>query len=211
MHLSEGILSGPVLVGGAAFAAVGVAAGLREMRDEDIPRTAVMTSVFFVASLVHVPIGPSSVHLILSGLCGILLGWRAFPALLVALFLQAILFGFGGLTVLGVNTFILAAPAAVFGAIARGWMRSHPDATHRAPLIAGAAAALAIACSGLLAAAALGLSQRSFIGAAGLIFAAHVPLMAVEGAITAGIAGFLLRVKPELLTDGGLSRTGPRE
>jgi cobalt/nickel transport system permease protein len=38
-----------------------------------------------VASLIHVPIGPSNAHLILNGLVGLLLGWGAFPAILVAL------------------------------------------------------------------------------------------------------------------------------
>ena len=44
-------------------------------------------------------------HLILNGLLGMLLGWAAFPSIFVALMLQAILFQYGGITVLGVNTF----------------------------------------------------------------------------------------------------------
>ncbi len=44
---------------------------------------------------------------------GLLLGWPAFPAILVGLFLQALLFQFGGLTVLGVNTFNVAVPAVL--------------------------------------------------------------------------------------------------
>ena len=35
-------------------------------------------------------------HLVLNGLMGLLLGWLAVPAILVALFLQALLFQFGG-------------------------------------------------------------------------------------------------------------------
>ncbi len=199
MHLSEGILSGPVLLGGAALAAAGTAAGLRAMRDEEIPRVSMLTTAFFVASLMHVPIGPGSAHLILSGLCGMLLGWRAFPAILVALLLQAVLFGFGGFTVLGVNLVILAGPAAVFGALARARLRRNATVARRAPLIAGAVAALSIASSGALAAAALGLSNRAFLGPAALILAAHVPVMIVEALITGGIAAFLLRVRPALL------------
>lgn len=199
MHLAEGILSGPVLLGGAALAATGAAVGLRAMRDEEIPRVAMLTTAFFVASLIHVPIGPGSVHLILSGLCGMLLGWRAFPAILVALLLQAVLFGFGGLTVLGVNLVILAGPAAVFGSIARARLKADSAAARRAPLIAGAVAAISIACSGALAALALGLSDRAFLAPAALILAAHVPVMIVEAVLSAGIAAFLMRVRPALL------------
>lgn len=50
------------------------------------------------------PIGFSSAHLILNGLLGVVLGWAAFPVIFVALLLQAVLFQFGGFTVLGVNT-----------------------------------------------------------------------------------------------------------
>lgn len=163
-----------------------------------------LTTVFFVASLIHVPIGPGSVHLILSGLCGLLLGMRAFPAILVALFLQAVLFGFGGLMVLGANTTILAGPAALLGAAARAWMNRSPAVARWAPLVAGGTAALSIASSGALAALALALSDRSFVGAAALLFAAHAPIIAVEAVITAGIAGFLMKVRPELLIEGGL-------
>ena len=68
---------------------------------------------FFVGSFVHVPIGLSSAHLILNGLLGAILGWAAFPAILTALLLQAVLFQFGGITVLGVNTFNVAGPAVL--------------------------------------------------------------------------------------------------
>lgn len=35
-----------------------------------------MTAAFFVASLIHVPIGPTSVHLLLNGLLGVVVGRR---------------------------------------------------------------------------------------------------------------------------------------
>ena len=113
MHIADGILSGPVLLGGAALAAGGVALGLRKLDYERVPQVAVLSSVFFVSSLIHAPVGPASMHLVLNGLTGVILGWAAFPAILVALFLQAVLFGYGGLTALGVNTLNMALPAVV--------------------------------------------------------------------------------------------------
>jgi cobalt/nickel transport system permease protein len=113
MHISEGVLSAPVLVAGAAITVVGCAVGLKKMDYDRIPQVAILSSTFFVASLVHVPIGPSSVHLLLNGITGLLLGWAAFPAILVALTLQSILFQFGGITALGVNTVNVVVPALV--------------------------------------------------------------------------------------------------
>ena len=88
MHLSEGIINSPwILGGGAVLACGGVAVGLRRLDDSHALRTAVLGSGFFVASLVHIPVLGTSVHLSLGGLLGIVLGWAAFPAVLVALIL----------------------------------------------------------------------------------------------------------------------------
>ena len=128
MHISEGVLSAPVLVTGAILSAAGVAIGLRKMSYDKIPQVAVLSSAFFVASLIHVPIGPSSAHLVLNGLLGILLGWMAFPSILVALALQALLFQFGGFTVLGINTCIMAVPAMLAFFLCRPLVRKEGQA-----------------------------------------------------------------------------------
>lgn len=203
MHIAEGILSAPALVTGGVLAAGGVAAGLQTMRDDEIPQTALLTTVFFVASLIHVPLGPSSVHLMLTGLCGLLLGWRAFPALLIALFLQAVLFGFGGLLVLGANTVILAGPAVAVGLPLRRWVARRPDRASWAGALAGG---LSILGSALLAAGSLAWSHHSFRGVAALLLAGSFPLMILEGIITAGLVHFLVRIRPELLQ--GTRRNG---
>ena len=88
MHISEGVLSGPVLVAGAAVAMAGAAAGLKKLELDRVAQAGMLSAAFFVASLIHVPVGPSSIHLILNGIVGLLLGWAAFPAILTALLLQ---------------------------------------------------------------------------------------------------------------------------
>ena len=113
MHISEGVLSAPILGTGMALALAGTAVGLKKLKEDKIPRTAILSAAFFVASLIHVPIGPSSVHLILNGILGLMLGWVAFPSILIALLLQGMLFQFGGITTLGVNTVIMATPAVI--------------------------------------------------------------------------------------------------
>ena len=68
VHLSDGVLTGPWLVGGFVVAALLVLAALYRLAEESIPRIALLTAAFFVSSLIHVPLGPTSVHLLLTGL-----------------------------------------------------------------------------------------------------------------------------------------------
>jgi cobalt/nickel transport system permease protein len=197
LHISEGVLSPPVLAAGAALAAGGVAMGLRQLDEERIPRVAVLSSAFFVASLIHVPIFPSSAHLILNGLAGILLGWAAFPALLIALLLQAVLFGFGGLTALGVNTVVMATPAVICRYLF-GWAlrRGGPGLAFCCGF--GAAAAAILLSTALLGLALL-TTGREFLEVFALVAVAHLPVAAVEGLVTGSVAAFLWKVKPDLL------------
>ena len=113
MHISEGVLSVPILTGGAVLTAGFVALGLKKTDYDKIPKEGMVASAFFVASLIHIPFGPASVHLVLNALVGILLGWSAFPAILIGLFLQALFFQYGGITSLGVNTLNMALPAII--------------------------------------------------------------------------------------------------
>src|SRR3990172_10549231 len=178
MHISEGVLSPAVLGGGAALAVAGAAIGLRKLDYEAIPRVAILSAAFFVASFIHIPVGPVGLHLVLNGLMGLLLGWVAVPAILIALLLQALLFQFGGLTVLGVNTVVMAAPAVVCFYAWRGLLR-RPGTP--AAVGAFACGALAILLSGLLVAAALITTGQAFLEVAGLVFLAHIPVMIIEG------------------------------
>ena len=197
MHISEGVLSAPVLAVGAAAALAGTALGLKRLDSARLPHAALLSAVFFVASLIHVPIGPASAHLVLNGLAGLLLGWGAWPAILAALALQAVLFQFGGLVVLGVNTVTMALPAVLCGALCAPLVRRDRPAWG---LLGGfLAGALSIALSGVMTALALGLSGEAFLAVAAGVLLAHLPVMLMEGAITALVVSFLRQVKPDAL------------
>jgi cobalt/nickel transport system permease protein len=196
MHISEGVLSAPVLLSGGILTAAGTFLGLRRLTSETVMPAALMSSVFFTASLVHVPLGPGSVHLVLNGLVGLVLGWACFPALLVALFLQAIFFQFGGLTVLGVNTLTVALPALICHYLARSSMDNKGVSRAVFAFLAGA---LSILLTSLLMALFLTLSDTGFMSTAKLILVAHIPLMLIEGCITLFAVSFLARVQPEIL------------
>ncbi|MDI6890135.1 MAG: cobalt transporter CbiM [Thermodesulfovibrionales bacterium] len=200
MHISEGVLSAPVLVTGALLTSAGTALGLKKMTYERIPEVAVLSSAFFVASLIHVPVGPSSVHLILNGLLGILLGWMAFPSILVALLLQALLFQFGGFTSLGVNTFNMAAPAVIAYYLFNIPIRR---ANHFIGILSGFGAGLTgVGLGALFVAIALVSTGEGFLNVAKVVVVAHLPVMLIEGIITAFCVTFLKKVKPEILEVG---------
>ena len=196
-HIPDGVLSMPVLVGGAVVAVSAVALGLKRISDRDIPRVAILASGFFALSLFAVPIGPSSVHLLLGGLMGIVLGPAIFPAVCVALLLQAVMFGFGGLTTLGVNIVNIALPGAMVGMLVQPLIARATPAG--AAVIAGLASAACVACTGLLVAAALSLSSTDYILSARVMMATYLPLMVVEGLVGGFCISFVKRVKPELL------------
>jgi cobalt/nickel transport system permease protein len=111
VHISDGVLQAPWLVGGFLLAAAGLAVALWRLRDEEIPRIALLTAAFFVASSIHIRVGPTSWHLLLNGLVGVLLGRRAALAIALGLALQYFLLMHGGLAALGANTCIMLLPA----------------------------------------------------------------------------------------------------
>ena len=197
MHISEGVLSAPVLSTGAIITAAGTYLGIKNLKEEKIPQAALLSSAFFVASLIHVPVGPSSAHLVLNGLVGILLGWIAFPAILLGLFLKAILFQFGGLTTLGINTVNMALPAVICYYLFGKMIRSSSKIKY---LIAGfLTGALGVFLGSIFVAFSLIFTGKEFLKTAKLIVFVHLPIMIIEGLITVFVINFLKKVKPEIL------------
>jgi cobalt/nickel transport system permease protein len=196
VHISEGVLSAPVLVSGGALAAAGTAIGLKKIDYDHIARVGILSATFFVASLVHVPIGPSSVHLIMNGIVGLLLGWAAFPAILVALLLQAVFFQFGGITTLGVNTIIMALPAVICYYLFAPLL--HKD--RKFLLLAGFGCGFcAVLFGGVIVGLALMFTEENFLKVAMLVVTAHIPVMIIEGIVTAFCVAFLKKVQPAML------------
>jgi cobalt/nickel transport system permease protein len=208
MHVPDGILPLGLTLGGYALAGGMAALSLRRIAAQPdpragVPRAAMMTAAFFAASLVHIPVPPTSVHLMLAGLMGAMLGWFAVPAILIGLVFQAVMFGHGGITTLGINGVILGLPAL----LAFGLMRAFGGLQH---WLAQALLAVAIGAGAVLLAVALftailltGLPAHLDAGAerAAIIALAlaHLPLALVEGVIVATILSYLRRTQPEMI------------
>ncbi|THB76083.1 MAG: cobalt transporter CbiM [Desulfobacteraceae bacterium] len=200
MHISEGVLSGPVMVSGFVLAAAGTALGLKKIDYDRIVHVAILASAFFIASLIHINIGPVSAHLILNGIVGLLLGWAAFPAILTALLLQSIFFQYGGLTALGVNVMIMAIPALLSYYIFGPFIGRSARMTFIASFLTGF---MSILLSALLLGVALWITEENFFETCVAVVSAHVPVMIIEGVITGFCVSFLIKVHPEILPKAG--------
>ena len=210
MHIPDGILPLPMTLGGYAVSATAAWYCIHKIKQrgdprEQIPKAALLAAAFFTASLIHIPIPPASVHLVLGGLLGAVLGYFAFPAILVALFFQAVMFGHGGLTTLGINGVILGLPSLLSAMIFRGQTRLPHPTPGRTALFGFVAGAIATAISAFLFILFLyntipahldATAERSAIITLGLL---HTPVVIIEGIVTAMVTSFLQKNRPHLL------------
>jgi len=195
MHLSEGLLKPEILIGGAVVSALFTLYAFKTLKDDEIPKTAVLSALFFLASFIHVPIGPTSVHLVLGGIVGAMLGVRAFIAIFVALLLQGVLFGFGGLTTLGINLFNLATPTLI-----GYWLFILPSNKRwQKDILWFLIGFIPLALSAFLLSLTLALNGDAFVDSAKIALVAHLPLMFIEGVMTLLALRFIEKVAPTLL------------
>ncbi len=121
MHIPDGYLGPPTF--GALWAAMVPAWGysLRKVRHEvaamHVPRLAMASAFCFLAMLFSIPLpGGTTAHVNGAALVAILLGpWAAVLAVSVALAIQGILLGDGGITALGANCCNLALAGSLAG------------------------------------------------------------------------------------------------
>jgi len=202
VHLSDGAIAWPWLVAGFAVAAVLLFVALWRIREEEIPRIGVLTAAFFVGSSIHVKLAvlPTSVHLILNGLVGVVLGRRAPLAVSVGLLLQFLLLNHGGLTTLGLNACIIGIPA-----LAAGWCypvlrRLGLPSFARGVVLGAGASAAAVVLNFLV--LLLG-GKDDWVTLARLVLLAHVPVVILEGLMLGVIVRYLEKVKPEMIHRDG--------
>lgn len=111
VHISDGVLTASWWLGGFVVAGLFALLAAWRIREEEIPQVALLTAAFFVSSSILVRVGPTSVHLLLNGLLGVVLGRRAGLAIPIGLGLQVAFLAHGGFTTIGINSCILVLPA----------------------------------------------------------------------------------------------------
>lgn len=187
MHVSDGVLSPWVAGAGLLASAALVGFGLRGVEAEDLPRMGVVGAFLFVASLLRVPVGPSSVHLSLYSLGALLLGARVFPVALVVLALQALLLQFGGLLSLGSNVLDLALPAYLAG---RLFKALGPRGRATRSILGFACGFFSVLGSASMVGLSLYLSNPLLAGSSRVLVAIHLPVAALEGLVLALLLSF---------------------
>ena len=197
MHISDGVLSPYVIGAGWAIAIPALALSIRSLKADQVGAYGVIAAAFFAGSTIHVPVGPFSMHLVLSGIAGLLLGWGALTVVTVGLLLQALFIGFGGLTVLGVNISIMALPGAIMGVFGRQWIKQ--VSPKKRPWIGSLIGGGTILISAILLYTTLFTTHTALMPLAKLVFLGHIPIAIVEGIIGFWLVHFLQRVKPSLL------------
>src|SRR6266545_890249 len=201
-HLSDGALATAWWASGFAGLALLLLVAVWKVREEEIPRLGVLTAAFFVASSIHLPLGilPTSVHLILNGLVGVVLGRRAPLAIAIGLALQYLLLSHGGLTTIGINTCIVSLPALAAGAAHPLLRRLGVPAFARGVVLGGGAVAGAVVLNFLVL---LVGGKEDWQVLAKLVLLAHVPIVVIEGLMLGVLVSYLEKVKPSLLRSEG--------
>lgn len=196
MHLSEGVLQTPTLIIGYIVASIGISIGLRKLAPQRLPFVALFSAVFFVASTIHIPVGIGSVHLILNGLAGLLLGWAVFPAFFIALVLQILFFSFGGFSVLGINLCIMALPAIIFHYAGRSLLND--KISRITQLFIGVGAGIVgVGGAGVIAAVILSADGgKQYADLIALLWLSHLPVFVLDSLISVGIIATLSKMLP---------------
>ncbi|MEA5463824.1 cobalt transporter CbiM [Leptothoe sp. PORK10 BA2] len=212
MHIPDGFVPPQLCIVGYGLSGLVTWHCLRQVNRQpdptaQMPKAALLASAFFVASSIQIPLPPMSLHLVLNGLLGAVLGYYSFLAILIGLFFQALFLGHGGLSTLGVNAIIIGVPALVGHGVfqLRRWLpRSLSPALSYgiSGFLAGAigmALAVTLFISLLIFAVPVGFDVATERAALLTLGLAHGPLVIVEGVFTALLVTFLQRTKPELL------------
>ncbi len=211
MHIPDGYL-GPATYG-TMFAVTVPCWALasrklgRTLKSRQAPYLALGAAFSFVIMLFNIPIiGGTTGHATGATLIAVLLGpWAAMIAVSVALIIQALLFGDGGITAIGANCFNMAIAGVFVGYGVYRAIAGRSDATGRRRRVAGALAAyVSLNVSALLAAVELGIQpllERSQDGQplyAPFPLSLAVPAMAVEhlalfGVVEAVVTALVIR------------------
>lgn len=200
MHISDGILSSDVVITTSIIGVVLLAFSLKNLKNDNIAILSAMSAMFFIASFIHIPLGPTQIHLILLGLIGMLLGSGVFLAILIALLLQATLLGYGGLSSLGANLIIMATPAYIIHLLVKKGLLNFLSEK----LKYFAIGFLAVFLSTILLSVILIFAKDEYFYVALTVIAANIPAMVIEGLVTLFLINYVKKAMPQLLEEVNL-------
>lgn len=206
MHIPDGMLEArtwiPAWLGSAGVLAWALRRLRQTLSEGGVVLMAVMAALVFALQMLNFPVaGGTSGHFAGGAAAAIVLGlWPAMAVMAAVVAIQAFFFADGGITALGANLLTMAIIGPAVGALL--YRSITRIVTARAARIGAAFAAAWGACvtSALAAGVMLWLSNRAPLGTALVAMGGwHAVIGIGEGAITAGLVGYLLAVRPDLL------------
>jgi len=226
MHIPDNYLSpATCAVMGAAMVPVWTASvrQVKQLPTAKIPMLGIGAAFAFLIMMFNVPVpGGTTAHAIGGTLMAVLLGpWAACIAVSVALLIQALLFGDGGVLAFGANCFNMAFVAPFLGYFIYTFCRSRVRTDRGVMVSLGVAAYLALVMSALCAGIELGIQPAIARDAAGLPLYCPYPLIVsipamliphvtvagfVEVFFTVGVFSFIRRVSPGSVYEGAKTR-----
>ncbi|WP_323591184.1 cobalt transporter CbiM [Aliarcobacter butzleri] len=200
MHISDGIISIEVATVSAVVTLAFCVYSFKNLTNEKIALVASMSALFFVTSFIHIPFGVTQIHLMLIGFIGIFLGSLAFISIAIALILQALLLGFGGLSSLGANILVMALPAYLVYLIFKLEILKRLNEKVKFFLVGF----LGVFISSLLLFTVLVFSKDEYLAVAYSIIAVNIPTMILEGIVTMFLLLYIKKSMPKLLKETSL-------
>ena len=200
MHISDGIISIEVATVSAVATLAFCVYSFKNLTNEKIALVASMSALFFVTSFIHIHFGVTQIHLMLIGFIGIFLGSVAFISIAIALILQALLLGFGGLSSLGANILVMALPAYLVYLIFKLEILKKLNEKVKFFLVGF----LGVFISSLLLFTVLVFSKDEYLAVAYSIIAVNIPTMILEGIVTMFLLLYIKKSMPKLLKETSL-------
>jgi cobalt/nickel transport system permease protein len=231
MHIPDGYISpatcAVLYAGSVPFWYVAFQRVKKALHTRLIPLLSLFAAFSFVIMMFNLPLpGGTTGHAVGVGLATVVLGpWAAMLSVSVALIVQALFFGDGGITAIGANCFNMAIVGslvsyAVYRAVAVG----SPIGSMRRVAAAGLAGYLAINIAALLAAVEFGIQPLLYKDTSGAPLYCPYPLnvaipammighLTIAGfaelVVSAGAVAFLQKSQPSLLQSGLKSAPRP--
>jgi cobalt/nickel transport system permease protein len=233
MHIPDGYLSpatcAAMYAASAPFWYVAVRRLKRMIANRLIPLLSVFAAFSFVVMMFNLPLpGGTTGHAVGVGIAAIVLGpWASILAISIALLIQALFFGDGGITALGANCFNMAVAGSLVAYAAYRLLAGTAAITSRRRVVAAAVAGyLSLNVAALLTAIEFGIQPMFFKDASGAPLYAPYPLsvaipammighLTVAGMaeliLTAGLVAWLARSHPSLLHATAPGASGAEE
>lgn len=200
MHISDGVISVEVAAITAVVSLALCFYSFKNLTNEKIAMVASMSALFFITSFIHIPFGVTQIHLMLIGFIGIFLGSLAFLAVAIALILQALLLGFGGLSALGANILIMSLPAYLVYLIFKLEVLKKLNEKLRFFLVGF----LGVFLSSLLLFFVLVFSKDEYLALAYTTIVVNIPTMILEGLVTMFLFLYIKKSMPKLTKETSL-------